>query len=112
MKTKEEENSNFAREIPVPIYDLKKKIIGIADQLLQKSINLTDIKPDEMGVTIDNTLPYFNDLIQQVVFPAEVEYLNAINDKNAIDLKECIILLNRVLDYKASFIKSMMSFIN
>ena len=65
-----------------------------------------------MGVTIDNTLPYFNDLIQQVVFPAEVEYLNAINDKNAIDLKECIILLNRVLDYKASFIKSMMSFIN
>ena len=68
--------------------------MGLADRLLQKSINLSDIKKEEMGVTVDNTLPYFNDLIQQVVFPAELSYLESINDKNAIDLKECIILLS------------------
>ena len=86
LQTQEEKNPNFISEIPVPVYDLKKKIIGIADRLLQKSINLADIKPEEMGVTIDNTLPYFNELLQQVVFPAEIEYLSAINDRNMLPL--------------------------
>ena len=107
LRTQEENNPNFISEIPVPIYDLKKKIIGIADHLLQRSINLSDIKPEEMGVTVDNTLPYFNELIQQVVFPAEIEYLSAINDRNAMDLKECIILLNKVLDYGADNISNL-----
>lgn len=107
LQAQEEKNPNFISEIPVPVYDLKKKIIGIADRLLQKSINLADIKPEEMGVTIDNTLPYFNELLQQVVFPAEIEYLSAINDRNAMDLKECIILLNKVLDYGADNINNL-----
>lgn len=107
LREQEEDNPNFISEIPVPIYDLKKKIIGIADHLLQKSINLADIKPEEMGVTVDNTLPYFNELIQQVVFPAEIEYLSSINDRNAMDLKECIILLNKVLDYAADNISNL-----
>lgn len=107
LRKQEENNPNFISEIPVPIYDLKKKIIGIADHLLQKSVDLADIKREEMGVTIDNTLPYFNELIQQVVFPAEIEYLSAINDRNAMDLKECIILLNKVLDYGADNISNL-----
>ena len=107
LRAQEENNPNFISEIPVPIYDLKKKIIGIADHLLQKSINLVDIKSEEMGVTVDNTLPYFNELIQQVVFPAEIEYFSAINDQNAMDLKECIILLNKVLDYGADNISNL-----
>ena len=107
LRTQEENNPNFISEIPVPIYDLKKKLIGIADHLLQKSINLVDIKPEEMGVTVDNTLPYFNELIQQVMFPAEIEYLSVINDRNAMDLKECIILLNKVLDYGADNISNL-----
>lgn len=107
LQAQEKDNPNFINEIPVQIYDLKKKIIGIADHLLQKSINLTDIKPEEMGVTVDNALPYFNELIQQVVFPAEIEYLLAINARNAVDLKECIILLNKVLDYSADNISNL-----
>ena len=107
LQAQEEKNPNFISEIPVPVYDLKKKIIGIADRLLQKSINLADIRSEEMGVTIDNTLPYFNELLQQVVFPAEIEYLSAINDHNAMDLKECIILLNKVLDYGAENINNL-----
>lgn len=106
LRTQEENNPHFISELPVPIYDLKK-IIGIADRLLQKSISLDDIKPEEMGVTVDNALPYFNELIQQVVFPAEIEYLSNINDRNAMDLKECIILLNKVLDYGADNISNL-----
>lgn len=107
LKLKEEENPNFISEIPVPIYDLKKKIIGIADHLLQKSINLADIKPEEMGVTIDNTLPYFNELIQKVILPAEIEYLEAGNARNTMDLRECIILLNKVLNFGAGNINNL-----
>ena len=107
LKAKEDENPNFISEIPVPIYDLKKRIIGIADHLLQKSVNLSNIKPEEMGVTIDNTLPYFNDLIQQVIFPAEIEYVEVIHNRNAMDLKECIILLNKVLEFGAENINNL-----
>ena len=107
LREKEEENENFINEIPVPIYDLKKKIIGIADHLLQKSVNLEEIKEEEMGVPIDNVLPYFNDIIRKVIFPAEIEYLESINDRNAIDLKECIILLNKVLSYAADNIHNL-----
>lgn len=107
LRKKEEENNNFINEIPVPIYDLKKKIIGIADRLLQKSINIQDIKTDEMGIPIDDVLPYFNEIISEVVFPAEIDYLESINDRNAVDLKECIILLNKVLAYAADNIRTL-----
>ena len=107
LQEMEENNPNFINEIPVPVYDLKKKIIGIADHLLQKSVNLQDIKPEEMGVTVDNVLPYFNDIIQKVIFPAEIEYLGSINDRNAMDLKECIILLNKVLSFGADNISNL-----
>ena len=46
-------------------------------------------------------------MLQKVVFPAETEYLSAINDRNAMDLKECIILLNKVLDYGAENINNL-----
>ncbi len=107
LKNKEEENPSFISEIPVPVYDLKKKIIGLSDQLLQKSINLENIKPEEMGVTMDNALPYFNELLQQVVFPAEIEYLEMMNARNSIDLKESIICLNKILNFEVENIKNL-----
>lgn len=107
LKNKEEENPSFISEIPVPVYDLKKKIMGLSDQLLQKSINLENIKPEEMGVTKDNTMPYFNELLQQVVFPAEIEYLEMMNARNLIDLKESIICLNKILDFEVENIKNL-----
>lgn len=94
----ETNNSNFINEIPVPIYDLKKKVIGIADRLLAKSIDLKQIKPSEMGVTVENTIPYFNEFIEKVIIPAETEYSEETHITNNMDLKECIILLGKVLN--------------
>lgn len=93
----EEANPNFINEVPVPIYDLKKKIMMIADRLLAKSVDLKQIKPAEMGVTVDNTVPYFNELIEKVIIPAEEQYSQEIHLSNDMDLKECIILLEKVL---------------
>lgn len=101
------QNPNFINEIPVPIYDLKKKIIAIADRLLAKSINLKSIKPSEMGVTIDNTLPYFNDIITNVIIPAEEKYFEDVHLSNDIDLKECIILLEKVMKQIPGNIESL-----
>ena len=91
-------NSNFISEIPVPIYDLKKKVIGIADRLLAKSIDLKQIKLSEMGVSVENAIPNFNEIIENVIIPAEVKYFEATHDTNNMDLKECIILLGKVLN--------------
>lgn len=94
----EAENLNFINEIPVPIYDLKKKIMMIADRLLAKSVDLKQIKPSEMGVTVDNTVPYFNELIERVIIPSEEQYSQESHRSNDMDLKECIILLEKILN--------------
>lgn len=93
----ESQNQNIINEIPVPIYDLKKKVMSVADRLLAKSINLKQIQPSEMGVTIDDTVPFFNDLIEKVIIPAEEKYSEDTHLSNNMDLKECIILLEKVL---------------
>ena len=65
LEEKECKNANFVNELPIPIYDLKKKLMGIADRLFDKSINLEKIKTSEMGVTVDNNIPYFNELLRR-----------------------------------------------
>ena len=35
----------------------------MAGRLFDKSIDFNLIKPAEMGVTVDNNIPYFNDLL-------------------------------------------------
>ena len=94
----EEENPNFTNEIPVPIYELRQKIIGLSDRLMAKSVDLEDIKPGELGIPTEGTLPFFNQLLEKVVFPSEIEYLSNIKEENRVDLKEIIILLGRMLD--------------
>ena len=93
----EDQNPNFVNELPVHVYDLKKKIISVADRLLAKSVDLNQIKSSEMGVTVDNTIPYFNELIEKIIIPAEEMYSENIHLSNHMDLKECIILLEQVL---------------
>lgn len=71
--------------------------MSIADRLFDKSINLEQIKTSEMGVTVDNNIPYFNELLTRVVFPAEELYLETLRDGNNIDLKESVIELEKIL---------------
>lgn len=102
LAQKEEEDPNFANTIPVPIYDLKKKAIALADRLLAKSVDLGHISRKDMGVTVENSIPYFNDIIEQVIIPSEHEYFNRLHEVNHLDLKESLILLKQVLAEKTS----------
>lgn len=107
LADKESENPNFINEIPIPIYDLKKKLIQMADRLLTKSVDLHQIKPAEMGVNVDDALPYFNELIEKVIIPAEDTYSADIHLSNDMDLKECIILLEKVLAERKGKLESL-----
>lgn len=97
LEKMEKENSNFANELPIPIYDLKKKLMNIADRLFDKSINLENIKPAEMGTVVENNIPYFNELLVEVMFPAEAIYTEMMRNSNDIDLRECLIELDKIL---------------
>ncbi len=103
----EEENPNFAHEIPVPIYDLKKSLIGIADRLYAKSVDFDRIKAEEMGVSATGFVPYYNDLIERVVIPAERAYSEILRGYNDLDLREAIILFEKVLDQHDESIKTL-----
>lgn len=97
LEKKEEENANFSNELPVPVYELKKKLMNIADRLFDKSINLETIKSAEMGTVVENNIPYFNDLLLEVMFPAEAIYTEMMRNSNDIDLRDCLIELDKIL---------------
>ena len=98
LEDMELDNPNFLQEIPVPLYELKKKLMSMADCLLAKSVDLKRIKRAEMGVADDQPMPYFNDLIEKVVIPAEGIYAREMHLTNTMELTECLILLQQVLD--------------
>ena len=81
--------------------------MSIADRLFDKSINLEQIKTSEMGVTVDNNIPYFNELLTRVVFPAEELYLETLRDGNNIDLKESVIELEKILSGGCEKLKNL-----
>ena len=97
LEKKEEENANFSNELPIPVYDLKKKLMNVADRLFDKSINLETIKSSEMGTVVENNIPYFNNLLQEVMFPAEAIYTENMRNSNDIDLRDCLIELDKIL---------------
>lgn len=95
---KQEKNSTFINELSVPVYELKKKAMGIADKLLSKSIKLETISVSGMGDTVEGVVPYFNEIIEKVVIPSEIAYCLDRHEQNVLDLNECISLLETVLD--------------
>ena len=104
---KEENEPDFANTIPVPVYDLKKKIIAIADRLLAKSVDLDQITITDMGALVDNNIPYFNDILESVMIPAEHEYFVKLHEINNLDLKESLILLNKVLMHRLEKLRNI-----
>ena len=104
---KTRENPDFAYEIPVPIYELRTRLMSLADNLLQKSVNLSVIRPEDMGVSAVRYIPYFNEMIEHVVIPAESAYSEELNVRNDLDLNETIIRFGKVLDKRQTHIKDL-----
>lgn len=95
-----EEDENFTRTLPIQLYDLKDKLMKLAKTLLTKSVDIRCITSEALGQANDY-IPFFNELITEVIIPAERDYFEYMHSTNRMDLIECIILLNSVLQKKS-----------
>lgn len=96
---KEAENPNFINEIKLPLYQFRKMLVEFSNQLYNKSIDIKKIKEDELGQA-PGLLPFFNEIIMEVIIAAEIEYETKIRESNKIDLRETMIILNDVVNQK------------
>lgn len=110
---KERDNPNFINEIKIPLYQFRRMLIEFSNQLYNKSIDIKKIREDELGQP-PYSMPFFNEVIRDVIITSEIEYAKKVQESNKIDLRETMILLNDVvnlrdrrkthLDYKYIFI--------
>ncbi len=91
------ENPNFNKELPLPIHRLKKLLMLFANQLYNKSIDIKTISKKSFGKPIE-LMPYFNEIIEEVIIEAEKEYKDDLVKSNKIDLRESMILLSHVIN--------------
>lgn len=96
---KEAENSNFINEIKLPLYQFRRMLIEFSNQLYNKSIDIKKIKEEALGQS-PALMPFFNEIILDVIIAAEKEYKEKNQDSNKVDLRETMILLNEVVNQK------------
>ncbi len=96
---KENENPNFINEIKLPLYQFRRMLIEFSNQLYNKSSDIKKIKEVELGQA-PGLMPFFNEIIVEVIIAAEKEYEQKIQESNKIDLRETMILLNAVVNQK------------
>lgn len=96
---KEAENPNFINEIKLPLYQFRRMLVEFSNQLYNKSIDIKKIKDEELGQA-PGLLPFFNEIIMEVIIVAEIEYETRIQESNKIDLRETMIILNDVVNQK------------
>lgn len=96
---KEKDNPNFINEIKLPLYKFRHMLVEFSNQLYNKSVDIKKIKVEELGVA-PSLMPFFNEIILQVIITAELEYEQKIKESNKVDLRETMILLNEVVNQK------------
>lgn len=92
---KEEKDQDVIYELRMPVYRFRKILMNFARQLYDKSCDIKTVLLEEMGSFSE--IPCFNEVINEVMIPAEREYHDSVLSKNKIDLKECMILLHKAL---------------
>lgn len=96
---KESENPNFINEIKLPLYQFRRMLVEFSNQLYNKSIDIKKIREEELGQA-PVLMPFFNEIIMDVMIAAEKEYEDKIQESNKIDLRETMIMLNEVINQK------------
>lgn len=112
ISKKQIEDPNFSVQLKMPTYEFKNKIMNFSNQLFDKSSDIRDISPESYGYF--EAMPFFNEVIEDVIVKAEKELSEYSIDNNKVELKELMILLSdavskqkinsRNLNYKYLFI--------
>lgn len=89
---KQKEDANFAQQLRMPVHKFRKLLMHFSQQLYNKSYGIKELKAENLGTFEE--WPFFNEVIMEVMIPAENEYEEQILSKNKVDLKESMLLLN------------------
>ena len=99
IEKKEAANPNFINEIKIPLYQFRRMLIEFSNQLYNKSVDIKKMKEEALG-NPPALMPFFNEIIMDVIIAAELEYETKIQESNKVDLRETMILLNDVVSNK------------
>ena len=97
IRKKKSDDDNYFNNLQIPVYKLRRLLMSFSNQLYNKSIDIRKIDNIAFGNSIEE-IPYFNDLIKEVIVPAELKYDEIIKGNNKIDLKESMILLSETVE--------------
>ena len=89
---RQKEEANFAQQLRMPVHKFRKLLMHFSQQLYNKSYGIKELKAENLGTFEE--WPFFNEVIMEVIIPAEKEYEEQISSKNKVDLKESMLLLN------------------
>jgi superfamily I DNA/RNA helicase len=92
---KQEVQPNFAQQLQMPVHRFRKLLMKFTAQLYNKSCGIKELKDSDLGIF--DAWPFFNEVIQEVMIPAEEEYRTSVLLQNKLDLKESMILLNEAV---------------
>lgn len=93
-------DSDFHNRISIPVYELLDILLDFSGQLYNKSVDIKDLEPDDYG-NVSKQFEFFTEMIDEVIIPAERDYYSFLIDSNSIDLRQCMILLDRLVSSKA-----------
>ncbi len=94
---KDAENPDFVRQLTMPIYKLEELMLSFSGKLYDRSIDIKDLNISDFG-NPPASMPYFNELIEQVIMRAETQYALQLKENNLIGLKECMIQIHNLVD--------------
>lgn len=99
LSAKSEEKPDFARQLSMPTYRLEGLLIEVCDKLYDRSIDIKKLSSKSFGDPT-SILPYFNELVDEVIIKAEKDYANSLKASNLIGLRECMIQINDLVRSK------------
>ena len=96
ISKKTEDNPDFVHQLTVQSYELENMLIAFCDQLYNRSIDIKNLDVNELGNSI-GSIPFFNELIKDVVIPSETQYANDVKANNLISLRDCMINIHKLV---------------
>lgn len=96
LSAKSEENPDFAQQLALPTYRLEELLISFCDKLYDRSIDVKKLSSNCFGDPT-SILPFFNELVDEVIIKAEKDYELSLKSSNLIGLRECMIQINELV---------------
>lgn len=93
---KQKEESNFAQQLRMPVHKFRKLLMKFTTKIYDKSNSIVELQNSDLGTFEE--WPFFNEVITEVIIPAELDYENIAISKNKLDLKESMVLLNNAVN--------------